>query len=132
MLYYIWHQRNNSQVLYEAPYAILYHHGLELPEIIPNDTFSDRFCASLPMHTMPDHLNEYYIEVTKRQYECPRCSCGNGNNLKTQQEIINNCLYLHNLSEAMRMDSFFSGDMEAWHYNTTAMLFSIFYVMLHR
>jgi len=120
------------QVLYEAPYAALYHHGLELPEIIPNDTFDTRFCASLPMHTMPDHLNEYWIEITKRQNLYPRCSCGNGDNLKTQQDIINNHLYLHNLSEAMRIDSFFSGDMDAWNYNTTAMLFSIFDVMFHR
>ena len=42
------------QVLYEAPYGILYHHGLELPENMPNDTFSAWFCASLPMHTTPD------------------------------------------------------------------------------
>ena len=66
------------QVLYEAPYAILYHHGLELSENIPNDTFSAWFCASLPMHTTPDHLNNTGIEVTEHQTAYARCSCGNG------------------------------------------------------
>jgi hypothetical protein len=80
---------------------------LELPENIPNDTLSAWFCASLPMHTMTDHLNEYWIEVTKRQSAYARRLCGSGNNLKTQQEIINNRLYLHNLFEAMRFDSSF-------------------------
>ena len=84
------------------------------------------------MHTMPDHLNNIGIKVTKRQHAFPRCSCGNGDNLKTQQEIINNCLYLHNLSEAMRIDSVFTGDIKNWYYNTTAMLFSLFDVMFHR
>ncbi len=55
------------KVLYEAPYAILYHHGLELPENVPNDLSYDWFCAPLPMHTIPDHLNNIGIEVTKRQ-----------------------------------------------------------------
>ena len=60
-------KRTIFQVLYEAPYALLYHHGFELPENIPDDTLSAWFCASLPMHTMPDHLNDNGIEITKRQ-----------------------------------------------------------------
>ncbi len=52
------------QVLYEAPYAILYHHGLELPENGHYDSSDDWFCASLPMYTMPDKLNDSGIEIT--------------------------------------------------------------------
>jgi hypothetical protein len=44
------------QILYEAPYAILYHHGLELPENGLNDSSNDQCCASLPMHTTPENL----------------------------------------------------------------------------
>ena len=132
MLYSIWHQRKNFQVLYEAPCAILYHHGLELPENVPNDLSNDWFCASLTMHTMPDHLNNTGIEVTKRQTAYPTCACGNGHNLEFNQEILDNRLHLHNLSEAMRIDSAFTGDTKTQHYNTTAMLFSLFDVMFHR
>ena len=121
------------QVLVEAPYAILYHHGLELPENIPDETFSSAwFCASLPMHTMPDHLNDTGIEVMKRQTAFSRCSCGNGYDLKHINEILSNQKCLHNLSEAMRIDSVFTGDMKSRHYNTTAMLFTLFDVMFHR
>ena len=84
------------------------------------------------MHTMPDHLNNTGIEVTTRQTAYPRCLCDNGDNFVSDQEILDNHLHLHNLSEAMRIDSVFTGDMKAWHYNTTAMLFSIFDLMFHR
>ena len=69
------------QVLYEAPYAILYHHGLELPENGLNNSSNDWFCASLPMHTMPDKLNDTGIEVTQKQTSFGRCTCGNGYHL---------------------------------------------------
>jgi hypothetical protein len=78
------------QVLYEAPYAILYHHGLELPENIPNDTFSAWFCASLPMQTTPDQLNHTGIEITKHQTAFCRCLCGNGYNLENLDKIQSN------------------------------------------
>jgi len=55
------------EVLYKAPYAILYHHGLELPEKGLYDSSDDCFCASLPMHTMPDKLNDSGIEITNNQ-----------------------------------------------------------------
>ena len=94
------------QVLYEAPYAILYHYGLELPE---NDGLYDssdkRFSASLPMHSIPDKLNESGIEITNYQTTFGRCACGNGNDLECYQEILDNQLNLHNLSEEMRIDS---------------------------
>ena len=84
------------------------------------------------MHTMPDHLNDNGIEITKRQTAFARCSCGNGDDLKHINEILYNRKCLHNLSEAMRIDSAFTEDMKTWHYNTTAMLFSFFHVMFHR
>ena len=90
MLYCIWHQSTIFPVLYEAPYAILYHHGLELPKNGLNDLSNDRFCASLPMHIMPDHLNQTGIKVTKPKTAYPTCACGNGYNLKYNQEILNN------------------------------------------
>ena len=83
------------------------------------------------MHTRPENLNDSGIEVFKRQTEYPTCACGNGHNLDDNQYILNNRLMLHNLSEAMRIDSAFTGDMKCWHYNTTAMLFSLFDVMFH-
>jgi hypothetical protein len=119
------------QVLYEAPYAIVYHHGLELPENGLNDSSNDRFVASLPIHTMPDN-HPTGIEVTKRQTKYERCEIGNGHDLDDNQEILANRLNLHNLSEAMRIDSAFTGDTKSRHYNTTAMLFSLFDVMFHR
>jgi hypothetical protein len=119
------------QVLYEAPYAIVYHHGLELPENGLNDSSNDRFVASLPIHTMPDN-HPTGIEVTKRQTKYERCEIGNGHDLDDNPEILANRLNLHNLSEAMRIDSAFTGDTKFRHYNTTAMLFSLFDVMFHR
>jgi hypothetical protein len=119
------------QVLYEAPYAIVYHHGLELPENGLNDSSNDRFVASLPMHTKPDN-HPTGIEVTKRQTKYVRCEIGNGHDLVDNQEILANRLNLHNLSEAMRIDSAFTGDTKSRHYNTTALLFSLFDVMFHR
>ena len=110
----------------------MYHHGLEFPENIPNDKFSAWFCASLPMQTMPDQLNHTGIEITNCQTAFCRCLCGNGFNLEKLDEIQRNWKSLHNLSEAMRIDYLFTGDMKSWHYNTTAMLFSLFYVMFHR
>jgi hypothetical protein len=119
------------QVLYEAPYAIVYHHGLELPENGLNDSKNDLFYASLPMHSMPDN-HPTGIEVTKRQTAYLRCEIGNGHDLVDSQEILADRLNLHNLSEAMRIDSAFTGDTKFRHHNTTAMLFSLFDVMLHR
>ncbi len=55
------------QVLYEAPFAILYHYGLELPKNGLNDSSDDWFCTSLPMHTMPNKLNDSGIEITNNQ-----------------------------------------------------------------
>ena len=84
------------------------------------------------MHTMPDKLNDSGIEVTQNQTSFGRCACSNGNDLEFYDEILDNRLNLHNLLEAMRIDSEYTGDMNARHYNTTAMLFSLFDVMLHR
>ncbi len=109
----------------------MYHHGLELPENGLNDSSNDLFYASLPMHSMPDNYPSG-IEVTKRQTAYLRCESGNGHNLKDNQEILDNRLNLHNLSEAMRIDSAYTGDMKSRHYNTTAMLFSLFGVMFYR
>ncbi len=119
-------------VLYEAPYAILYHHGLELPENGLYDSSNDRFHRSLPMHTIPDELHDSGIEITKGQTANATCACGTDHNWKDNQDILDNQLMLHNLSEAMRIDSAFTGDIKARHYNTTAMLFSLFDVMLLR
>ena len=99
------------QVLYEAPYAILYHHGLELLENGPNELSNDQFCASLPIHTTTDQLNHTGIEITKRQTAFRRCLCGNGYKLENLDEIHSNRKSLHNLSEAMRIDSSFTGDI---------------------
>jgi hypothetical protein len=121
------------QVLYEAPYAILFHHGLELPNNgLRYDSSNDRFCASLPMHTSPDNLGDSGIEIFKRQTAYVRCACGTEQNWKDNPEIFDNRKHLHNLSEAMRIDSAFTGDLKCRHYYTTAMLFSLFDVMFHR
>ena len=112
MLYCSRHTGTIFQLLYEAPYAILYHHGFELPENVPNDISNDRFCASLPMHTMPDHLNDYGIEINKRQTAYPRCVGGNDTDFEFIHECLENRKNLHNLSEAMRIDSVFTGDEE--------------------
>ncbi len=78
------------QVLYEAPYAILYHHGLELPKNGLNDSSNDWFCASLPMHTRPENFNDSGIEIFKRQTAYVRCACGTDQNWKDNQEIFDN------------------------------------------
>ncbi len=130
MGHFICHQKYIFEVLYEAPYAILYHHGLELPEKGLYDSSDDRFCASLPMHTMSDKLDDSGIEITKDQPAFGRCAFGNCDHLIFDNNILVNRLNLHNLLEAMRIDSDYTGDMKAQHYNTTAMLFSLFDVML--
>ena len=109
----------------------MYHHGLELPNNGLDDSSDDWFCASLPMHTMPDKLNDSGIEITIYQTTLGRCACGNGNDLEFNHKILDNRFNIHNLSEAMRIDSAYTGDMKAQHYNTTAMLFSLFDVMFH-
>ena len=55
------------KVLAEAPFAILYHHGLELPEKLPSpstiltdeEEMARRLHLSLPMHTMADHMKKF-------------------------------------------------------------------------
>ncbi len=84
------------------------------------------------MHTMPDKLNDSGIEITNDQPAFGRCAFGNGVHLMIDNDVLVNRLHLHNLSEAMRIDSAFTGDIKARHYNTTAMLFSLFDVMLLR
>ena len=84
------------------------------------------------MHTRPENLNDSGIEVFKRQTAYPRCAYGNGDDLVHNQDKFDDRLNLHNLSEAMRIDSAFTGDTKSRHYNTTAMLFSLFDVMCHR
>ena len=83
------------------------------------------------MHTMPDNCNPIGIEVTRRQTAYHRCGCGNGYTLEYNHKILDNWLHLHNLLEAMRIDSAFTGDTKSQNYNTAAMLFSLFNVMLH-
>ncbi len=72
------------------------------------------------------------IEITNNQTAFDRCACGNGNDLEFYTEILDDKKSLHNLLEAMIIDSDYTGDTKSWHYNTTAMLFSLFDVMLHR
>ena len=83
------------------------------------------------MQTMTDHPNDIGIGIMKSQRAYPTCACSNGHNLEYNHEILENRKNLHNLSEAMRIDSVFTGDMKAQNYNTTAMLFSLFDVMFH-
>ena len=122
------------KVLTEAPFAILYHYGLELPKTLPNpeknlaehQLFHRRMSLSLPMQTMSQHLNEVGAEVTKKQTIHLRCIFGAEDCMFSLDDVSKNCHYLHNMAEAMRIDAFFSGDEQTCHYNTTAMLFSIF------
>ena len=65
------------------------------------------------MHTISDHLNDNGIKITKHQTAYPTCACGNGHYLEYNQEIHNNRLHLHNLSEPMRIDSAFTGDKKS-------------------
>ena len=80
---------------------------------------------------MPGHPNDIRIGIMKLQTAYPRCIGGNGYNFEFIHEFLENCVNLHNLSEAMRNDSVFTGNKKAWHYNTAAMLFSLFDVMFH-
>ena len=84
------------------------------------------------MHTMPDKLNDSGIKITNDQPAFGRCAFGNDGQLIFDNDILINRLMLHNFLEAMRIDSAYTGDMTARHYNTTAMLFSLFDVMLLR
>jgi hypothetical protein len=127
------------KVLTEAPFAILYHYGLELPETLPDpeknltedQLFNRRMALSLPMHTMSTHVNEFGAEVTKKQTKYDRCIYGAEDCTFSLEDVNKNRYYLHTMAEAMRIDAFFSGDEQTRHYNTTAMLFSIFEVGLY-
>jgi hypothetical protein len=79
---------------------------------------------------MPDKLNDSGIDITNDQSAFGRCAFGNGVDLMIDNDVLLNRLNLHNLLEAMRIDSAYKGDMKARHYNTSAMLFSLFDVML--
>ena len=57
------------------------------------------------MHTMPDKLNYSGIQITNDQVEFGRCTFGNGFDLKSDKDILVNRKSLHNLSEAMIIDS---------------------------
>ncbi len=78
------------QVIYEAPYAILYHYGLELPKREKNDSSNYRFGASFPMHTRPENLDDSGIEIFKRQIAYPICACGNPHDLEDTSKILDN------------------------------------------
>ena len=127
------------KVLTEAPFAILYHYGLELPETLPDpdknltkeQLLHRRMSLSLPMHTMSQHLNEFGADATKTQTSHPRCLFGAEDIDLSLDDISKNRHFLHNMAEAMRIDAFFSGDEMTCHFNTTAMLFSIFEVGLY-
>ena len=128
-----------AKVLTEAPFAILYHYGLELPETLPDsgknlteeELLNRRMSLSMPMHTMSPHLNDVGPEVTKKQAKYERCIYGADDCTFELEDVNKNRYYLHNMAEAMRIDAFFSGDDQTRHYNTTAMLFSIFEVGLY-
>ena len=83
------------------------------------------------MHTRPEILNDSGIRVFKRQTAYATCACGTDHNWEDNQDILDNRVILQNLLEAMRIDYAFTGDTKCRHYNTTAMLFSLFDVMFH-
>ena len=128
-----------AKVLVEAPFAILYHYGLELPETLPEpdkklteeQLLNRRMALSLPMHTMAAHMNEFGAKITNKQIKYERCEYGADDCTFVLDDVNKNRYYLHNMAEAMRIDAFFSGDEQARHYNTSAMLFSIFDVGLY-
>ena len=128
-----------AKVMVEAPFAILYHYGLELPETLPEpdkklteeQLLNRRMALSLPMHTMAAHMNEFGAKITNKQIKYERCEYGADDCTFVLDDVNKNRYYLHNMAEAMRIDAFFSGDEQTRHYNTTAMLFSIFDVGLY-
>lgn len=72
---YFGRQGTVCQVLAEAPFAILYHSGLEIPNELQKikmfteeDELHYRYDVSLPMHTQPDDFNNFCIKVTAQDH----------------------------------------------------------------
>ena len=82
---------------------------------------------------MPNHCNEFDIKVTEDQTSngWPRCKYGNKVGERTRSKIALHHQYLHNLAEAMHIDSFFAGDLSSCQLQTTSLLFRLFDVAYH-
>ena len=105
------------QVMSEAPHAILYHHGLELTECEGKEDDNDdleesRFSVSLPIHPSTDGMGAFSLSMIKTFNSMPsqRCTYGCGSNHFSKSHDQNshdkNFHYMHNLDEAMRIDSY--------------------------
>lgn len=132
---------NIYQVLAESTNAILYHNGLEVPHgpdssvlVDDNEQFL-RFKQSLPMHSMPTMTGQFSLTIlSAMDPDHDRCMYGTGRLDLTRHEKKKNIEYLHNLDEAMRIDTFFAGPesvMNTCNLCTSALLLSTFDVALH-
>ena len=126
---------NIFQVLSEASLSILYHHGLEVCDFESDvnnddDLEESRYMKSLPMHAMLSGLGSHSLSIIKTldSMELQRCKYGMGSTLSHRQHA-KNIQYMHNLDEAMRIDTYSAGDDECLARRSTytgALLFSMF------
>jgi hypothetical protein len=87
------------------------------------------------MHTVPEDCNDFGRKITAQQKKegGPRCEYGTEiPDDWPKDDCILQRLYLHNMAEAMRTDTYFSGDEIARMNYTISLLFSIFDVARHR
>ena len=106
---------NIYQTLAEATNAILYHHGLEVTTGLDSLEQDDdlqflRFKQSLPMHSTPLMTGKFALNVmSAMDPDQDRCKYGTGYLDLSREQKRKNLQYLHNLDEAMRIDTFFAG-----------------------
>jgi hypothetical protein len=127
--------------LAEATNAILYHNGLEVPPLSDSLLADDdkqqdlRFKQSLPMHSTPIMTGQFSLAIiSAMDPDIDRCKYGTGNVHLSREEQKRNIQYLHNLDEAMRIDTFSAGTerfMNSCNICTSALLLSTFDVAIH-
>ena len=133
---------NIFQTLAEATNAILYHNGLEVPTVSDSLVADDdddqkflRFKQSLPMHSTPLMTGEFSSAIiSAMDPDHDRCKFGTGNTHLSREQLKRNIQYLHNLNEAMRIDTYLAGTerfMNSRNICTSALLLSTFDVAIH-
>ena len=132
---------NIFQILSEATNAILYHNGLEVTTgsdiLQPDENLKFvRFKQSLPMHSMTLMSGEFAVAIlSNMDPDHDRCKFGTGNIDLSRNEKNQDIQYLHNLDEAMRIDTFLAGTekfMNSRNACTAGLLLSTFDVAIQR
>jgi hypothetical protein len=132
---------NIFQILSEATNAILYHNGLEVTTghdiLQPDENLKFvRFKQSLPMHSMTLMSGEFAVAIlSNMDPDHDRCKFGMGNIELSRNEKNKDIQYLHNLDEAMRIDTFLAGTekfMNSRNVCTAGLLLSTFDVAIQR